>query len=594
MNDAEYVGCIKERQIANTKGSILIKQKWTGQLPDRFVDKFDHENCVKLRLKWATETDDGCYTDTMQKGDQFVANKENKPDQNHNRTNIADNSHIMNGCAIHTNGLVNTNASDDAFHMSGVSNNNSTNVINNNISVSSNRNIDVPNGDGHATLLDNGSQAIVKVQDIASRIIYQFVYNNNSTQQTEPFDNFTCPWCTIHCLTLYALLKHLKLCHARFNFAYVPLAHGIRVDVSINSQFGSSSCVHDPVVPVGVGSFSRGGSVRRNPVTQLLVCHPRRHKPSLQEFIGTDDNEIEAHRPYITGHTRQYHHTVTCLPITVKELQIDSEDETDPAWLQHKTMQMLDDFTDVNEGEKDLMKMWNLHIMSKGYVGDVQIVLACNMFINLHGEELLRKNLYRNFLLHLCNLYDYGLLSAKQYYDLLGSLRKKLAEFEEGQQVMADRRKKHMIYWAMTGLHRYHEMQQQQHAQASASKSHRKVSQAVVETSGRSSHTQSDADQEEIDVHDVIEQPNHGDRVGVHGVGNVVTSKKRRLDFNSYSSSSSNSADDMHFGEKLAKRRQSTPANDYSESERAQPLHGRRYSTFSGKAMKKTPIKLAK
>ncbi len=24
---------------------------------------------------------------------------------------------------------------------------------------------------------------------------------------------------------------------------------------------------------------------------------------------------------------------------------------------------LIDDFTDVNEGEKELMKMWNLHIM---------------------------------------------------------------------------------------------------------------------------------------------------------------------------------------------------------------------------------------
>lgn len=29
---------------------------------------------------------------------------------------------------------------------------------------------------------------------------------------------------------------------------------------------------------------------------------------------------------------------------------------------------MIDEFTDVNEGEKELMKMWNLHIMRHGYV----------------------------------------------------------------------------------------------------------------------------------------------------------------------------------------------------------------------------------
>lgn len=29
---------------------------------------------------------------------------------------------------------------------------------------------------------------------------------------------------------------------------------------------------------------------------------------------------------------------------------------------------MIEEFTDVNEGEKSLMKLWNLHMLKKGYV----------------------------------------------------------------------------------------------------------------------------------------------------------------------------------------------------------------------------------
>jgi polycomb protein SUZ12 len=47
-------------------------------------------------------------------------------------------------------------------------------------------------------------------------------------------------------------------------------------------------------------------------------------------------------------------------------MDVDSEGEHDPKWLQTKTMMMIDDFTDVNEGEKELMKMWNLHVMKHG------------------------------------------------------------------------------------------------------------------------------------------------------------------------------------------------------------------------------------
>ena len=58
----------------------------------------------------------------------------------------------------------------------------------------------------------------------------------------------------------------------------------------------------------------------------------------------------------------------TCLPIQAKELDVDSEDESDPEWLRIKTCMMIDEFTDVNEGEKELMKLWNLHVLKHKFV----------------------------------------------------------------------------------------------------------------------------------------------------------------------------------------------------------------------------------
>ncbi|RZC35835.1 VEFS-Box domain containing protein [Asbolus verrucosus] len=69
-------------------------------------------------------------------------------------------------------------------------------------------------------------------------------------------------------------------------------------------------------------------------------------------------------------------------------MDVDSEGENDPEWLRNKTMMMIDEFTDVNEGEKELMKMWNLHVMKYGFVGDCQIPLACQMFVQHKGKEL--------------------------------------------------------------------------------------------------------------------------------------------------------------------------------------------------------------
>ncbi|KFM78883.1 Polycomb protein suz12, partial [Stegodyphus mimosarum] len=262
------------------------------------------------------------------------------------------------------------------------------------------------------------------------RIFYQFLYNNNTRQQTEARDDFQCPWCRVNCIELYCLLKHLKLCHSRFIFNYVPHPKGARIDVSINESY-DGSYVGNPNDLHSTGfAFSRTGPARRNPVTHVIVCRPKRPAPSLSEFLEPDDTDADGPRSYISGHNRLYYHTVTCLSVRPQEIDIDSESENDPEWLRIKTQHMIDEFTDVNEGEKELMKMWNLHIMKYGFVGDCQIPLACSMFIEEHGKNILSKRLYRNFLLHLCNLFDYGLISASVVYHTMHQLNQIRDEIE--------------------------------------------------------------------------------------------------------------------------------------------------------------------
>ncbi|XP_046404195.1 polycomb protein suz12-A isoform X2 [Ischnura elegans] len=403
------------------------------------------------------------------------------------------------------------------------------------------------------------------------QIVYQFVYNSSNRQQTEACEDLHCPWCSLDCVSLYALLKHLKLCHSRFLFTYVPIPEGARIDVSINEHHDGSYSggPHDLLSqPPGL-AFSRDGPVRRTPVTHILVCRPPRTKtagsihglphqlgsshnsqvnsglhpgtvvngaysssqgftggassihqrncsallpisvpsnhvsngssanqghqtnsqqavapyiptqggnggtfpqgciqdssvgwggsgsrPSLAEFLQPEalaEEEFHNHRSYITGHNRLYHHTVTCLPIYPKELDIDSEGENDPKWLRTKTVMMIDDFTDVNEGEKELMKMWNLHVMKNGYVGDCQIPLACTMFVEAHGKELLLRNLYRNFVLHLSSLFDFGLLSPVTIYTTLQKLQDIIGTTPEACRVLHDSWQEQRKHWRKTG-----------------------------------------------------------------------------------------------------------------------------------------------
>lgn len=402
------------------------------------LDDFTKSPTLKFRLSWTkdkyAEMVDRPLPITIRKDDFMQSTKENGQLNRSDSVTSSESNSVVNGNAT-------TTAAAAYSHLA-----NKANASNNSKTQSA--------------MVANGINQlmVVKLHDIASRIIYHFIYNNNSSQQTETFDNFNCPWCCLHCLNLYSLLKHLKLCHARFNFTYVPTPNGVRVDVSINELFDGSyiGSPHDLVGPAG-SAFARAGPVRRPVVTRILICRPRRPKPSLTEFLEIDENELNNQRPYVTGHNRLYHHTMTCLPVHPKGLDIDSEDETDPAWLQHKTLQMIDEFTDVNEGEKELMKMWNLHIMRNGYVGDIQIPLACEMFLDLHGKELLQKNLYKNFLLHLCNFFDYGLISPENLYKTIQKLQRILVTFNEGRDVLVTESNKQLQYWNTVGKHKQRE-----------------------------------------------------------------------------------------------------------------------------------------
>ncbi|MBN3294345.1 SUZ12 protein, partial [Polypterus senegalus] len=288
------------------------------------------------------------------------------------------------------------------------------------------------------------------------RIFYQFLYNNNTRQQTEARDDLHCPWCTLNCRKLYSLLKHLKLCHSRFIFNYVPHPKGARIDVSINECYDGSYVGNPQDIHSQPGfAFSRNGPVKRTPVTHILVCRfyyimpeekksnlsafasrPKRTKPSLSEFLESEDGEVEQQRTYISGHNRLYFHSDTCLPLRPQEMEVDSEDEKDPEWLREKTITQIEEFTDVNEGEKEVMKLWNLHVMKYGFIADNQMNQACMLFVEKCGQQIIEKNLCRNFLLHLVSMHDFNLVSIHTIDKAMGKLHEMQQKLDKDEPVM--------------------------------------------------------------------------------------------------------------------------------------------------------------
>ncbi|KAH3873319.1 polycomb protein suz12-like [Dreissena polymorpha] len=242
-------------------------------------------------------------------------------------------------------------------------------------------------------------------------IVYQFLYDENARQMTDSRDSAGCPWCTVNCGELYSLLKHLRLCHARFNFIYTqtPTAH--RIDVSLNDCFDGAYAGNPQDLNSHIGfAFHRLGPVRRSSITHVMVYRPKRPAQTLQEFCEPE-KENQICRQIIQGHNRLYYRTNTCQPLKPQEINQDSEDEITPKWLCQKSVNLIDEFSDVNEGEKELMKMWNLHCMKYAYIADCQIPQACQTFIEEHGKEIILKNIVKNFELHLVNMFDYSLIA---------------------------------------------------------------------------------------------------------------------------------------------------------------------------------------
>lgn len=247
-----------------------------------------------------------------------------------------------------------------------------------------------------------------------------------TTQKTKS-KGFTCPWCLLDMKHLDTLMMHLKCCHPRFNFKLFSEGddgdHHSVIDMSLNASFDPSYCGfkypgHDLRRDF---RFTPLQPERRTPFSQVIYFKSRRRK-EFSPFECTNGNGIqddqEADIDVCSG--RLYYHTSTCLPIKPNEVDIDSEADMDPEWLKERTQLMIDEFTDVNEGEKEILKIWNLYIMNNfKYKSDKMIRDICLEFVENEGPTIVNKNLTRNFILHLANLYDFGLLGSSDLLDFI-------------------------------------------------------------------------------------------------------------------------------------------------------------------------------
>ncbi|VDM30234.1 unnamed protein product [Hydatigera taeniaeformis] len=168
--------------------------------------------------------------------------------------------------------------------------------------------------------------------------------------------------------------------------------------------------------------------LKRLPFSQLIYWRGvERFSGSGQELTGEIASmsaataaamavAVAAAGPLEVGHKRVYFHTTTLQPIEPTAFDdCDSEDEDAPQWLRDHYQRKVEEFTDVNKGEKEFMQIWNAFLLSirpsETVVSDSQMGHLLLAFVRRYGNRLHYHHLRNNFILHLANLYDYGLLA---------------------------------------------------------------------------------------------------------------------------------------------------------------------------------------
>jgi polycomb protein SUZ12 len=140
----------------------------------------------------------------------------------------------------------------------------------------------------------------------------------------------------------------------------------------------------------------------------------------MAEFMAPSDIvATKSSSVFARADDRICYHSATSMPIHVNELDEDSEEELDPEWMRLKMQMMIDEFTDVNDGEKALMKLWNSHVMKINPYADQHIPRICKDFVSKYAQVIKEKNLVGNLTLHLANISDFHLITPQNVLECM-------------------------------------------------------------------------------------------------------------------------------------------------------------------------------
>ena len=218
------------------------------------------------------------------------------------------------------------------------------------------------------------------------------------------------PWNELRCgFSFEAVLDEEE--HLHVVIAKLECSSNKRVCTSTDFTFVRSGSVNDTKcsIPFLVRSHQRAAAVDAAVRRRRLLALQSNNAPAsaISSYLPTDRVPI-----------RQYFHSRTNLPLEDWNSD-DSDDEPDEEWLHKMSSDLIAEFEDISEREKKFMQMWNRFIRSHIVIADKDIPGKCQEFVSSHIEELKAEKMRNNLLLHLMNLWDFGVISRNLLLQLM-------------------------------------------------------------------------------------------------------------------------------------------------------------------------------
>ena len=90
----------------------------------------------------------------------------------------------------------------------------------------------------------------------------------------------------------------------------------------------------------------------------------------------------------------------------------------------------INEYVDVNRGEKRILELWNDFMFKRSSVGFVHLPDICSQFIKANGSLIVKENLYRNCVLHFTNMEQSGMIDCITHLRLVGQIQTHVADEE--------------------------------------------------------------------------------------------------------------------------------------------------------------------